>query len=85
MIGLWVGRQGRTTGPEVEEVLPLSQAHTLDDAPEPLLEARERLLVFLCGGEEREKGERWEKEERGDRYIRVEEEEGGQERRKGRG
>ena len=55
LVGLCVGRQCRTAGPEIEQLLPLSHTHPLHHGPEPALEPRQDLLLFLCQGEEKMK------------------------------
>lgn len=48
LVGLCVGRQSGAAGPEVEQLLPLPEAHALHHRPEPGLETCEDLLLFLC-------------------------------------
>ena len=48
LVGFCVGREGGAAGPEVEQLLPLPEAHALHHCPEPRLETCEDLLLLLC-------------------------------------
>lgn len=41
------GRQGRRTGPEVDQILPLQVAHLFHDAPEPSFELQQLIAAFV--------------------------------------